>query len=179
MKKVDIFVYDFPCEDKTKLKYWSSSLTKKALLEFTGKEPVLLKRENGKPYCLEGPFFNVSHSFDCFVIAISWQLELGIDLEKRRDNVNTDLIKKRFFTEDEFKCDFFDVWCQKEALLKYLGKGIFMKDLKNCLQQNKDLILTRLNIKNSFSCFLCTKEEPLIEVHYLENSTLALNLQCL
>lgn len=94
----------------------------------------IIKSEKGKPYLknISNLFFNISHSGNWVVVAIS-DKEIGIDVEKiKRINIR---IAERFFSnsENEFlkglkgaekdKC-FFDLWTLKESYLKLLGKGL-------------------------------------------------------
>lgn len=85
---------------------------------------------HGKPYFENLPdfYFNISHSGDLTVIAISDQ-NIGIDIEKLR-NINLRVAKR--FCEDEYTyitknvspTAFFEIWTKKEAYLKYLGEGL-------------------------------------------------------
>jgi 4'-phosphopantetheinyl transferase len=92
------------------------------------------RKEKGKPVLkhLPGYHFNVSHSGDWVVTAIS-DREVGIDVERLRDPQYR--IAERFFSEEELgmlnslegadkaSC-FFDLWTLKESYLKLLGKGL-------------------------------------------------------
>jgi 4'-phosphopantetheinyl transferase len=97
------------------------------------KEINIYKGEQGKPYLADyANYFNVSHSGDWVVLAISDQ-EVGIDIEKIR---KVDFrIAERYFSEEEknklFKLEgdkktkyFLDLWTLKESYLKLLGKGL-------------------------------------------------------
>ena len=80
----------------------------------------LLKKELGKPYFENGPFFNVSHSGKYIVMAIS-ENEVGIDIEENVEKDMSSLI--RIFNEAEAKmikehADFYYLWCAKESLIK-------------------------------------------------------------
>lgn len=90
--------------------------------------------EKGKPM-LKGSldkFFNISHSGDWVVCAIS-DKEVGIDIELlKRARLN---IANRFFTSNEISLlntlkgkvqdkQFFTLWTAKESYLKYLGTGL-------------------------------------------------------
>ncbi|MBI9100685.1 MAG: 4'-phosphopantetheinyl transferase superfamily protein [Spirochaetaceae bacterium] len=76
--------------------------------------------------------FNVSHSGDYGIIAVTEDRQVGIDIEKWKDMNDQDLIIKSQFSDDEYKiysastdktkC-FFDIWVQKEALIKASGLG--------------------------------------------------------
>lgn len=81
--------------------------------------------EHGKPIS-ENKFFNVSHSHG-YVVFVLDNAPIGIDIEQIR-NINQNLID--FVSNDEEKkyihddTSFFELWTNKEALVKALGTGI-------------------------------------------------------
>jgi 4'-phosphopantetheinyl transferase len=96
---------------------------------------------HGKP-SLAGRFadsdlrFNVSHSDDVAVYALSRGREIGIDVEAVRAVPDADDIAARFFSRRENEayrtldpCDrplgFFNCWTRKEAFIKALGDGLY------------------------------------------------------
>lgn len=131
-EQIEQFHFDI---DK-KLSLYSEILTRIIIcktLNIYNNEIIFQKNQYGKPY-LSGHtdfHFNVSHTRDAVVIAISNQL-VGVDIEKIR--TNNMKIAKRFFTESEVayitktEVDtdkrFYEVWTKKEAYIKYLGKGL-------------------------------------------------------
>jgi len=95
---------------------------------------------HGKP-SLAGPFvdsdlrFNVSHSDDVAVYAVSRGREIGIDVEAVRMIPDADEIAARFFSRREAESylaldpgdkpmGFFNCWTRKEAFIKALGDGL-------------------------------------------------------
>lgn len=79
-------------------------------------------------------YFNVSHSGDCIVIAIS-TTRVGIDIEHISQPISTSTIGKRYFSdrENEYlnsrspelqKREFFKIWVTKEAYTKAIGFGV-------------------------------------------------------
>ena len=79
--------------------------------------------------------FNVSHSSELALIAVSWGRELGVDLERVRPIGEADRIVASFFSpgeQIEFTAIADDVkpqaflrgWTRKEAILKGLGIGL-------------------------------------------------------
>lgn len=99
--------------------------------------------ENGKPFLPESDIcFNLSHSRDRLLIAVTAGREVGIDIEFRRGGINMAAIAGRWFSaaEQEFfqtllalsgvegekpEIGFFDIWSKKEAFVKAQGLGIF------------------------------------------------------
>ena len=86
-------------------------------------------------------YFNVSHSAELGLIAVSDLPCLGVDIEKHRTRIDCVKLAKRFFSENEQisflkladsqKTEgFFYGWTRKEALIKALGLGLAMP-LKN------------------------------------------------
>lgn len=79
--------------------------------------------------------FNVSHSFDLTLIAMTRGRRIGIDLERIRPIPEIEAIVRDFFTtteqadwrslpEDERLITFLQGWTRKEALLKAIGVGL-------------------------------------------------------
>lgn len=78
--------------------------------------------------------FNLSHSADIAVCAISVHHELGIDIEQMAAKCK-DGLAKRFFSQSEYNLissaspatrvsTFYQIWVRKEAILKATGKGL-------------------------------------------------------
>lgn len=95
--------------------------------------------KNGKPYAvLDGTqvpiSFNLSHSGNFGLIALSPSRSVGIDVEERRDRIDLDGVARQVFAATERdalarldrveKRDlFFRLWTLKEALIKAKGTG--------------------------------------------------------
>ena len=78
--------------------------------------------------------FNLAHSADIALIAITKQHAIGVDIEKIKDK-DIMAIAKRFFSPPEITAlqqlpvleqlpAFFRLWTRKEALVKAIGKGL-------------------------------------------------------
>ena len=97
--------------------------------------------QHGKPSlvglrgAVEKVRFNLAHSHDSALIAVARNREVGIDLERIRDNVGSLQLAERFFSPSEFerlrhlpsdqaKRLFFTLWTSKEAYLKARGTGL-------------------------------------------------------
>ncbi|MFA5688964.1 MAG: 4'-phosphopantetheinyl transferase superfamily protein [Kiritimatiellales bacterium] len=97
----------------------------------------LIKSPQGKPLLMNGELnFNVSHSRDRMLIAVTAGRAVGIDIEFRREQMNVQEIAERWFTPAEQKffaenspAVFFDLWAKKEAYAKARSTGIF-RELK-------------------------------------------------
>jgi 4'-phosphopantetheinyl transferase len=117
-------------------------LLRETLAEELGLDPGGLRFEyaaRGKPSLAAGQGaglrFNLSHSEDRLLIAIGRELELGVDIERVRDDIEHDAIARRFFSEAERAAllaqpvasraaAFFVIWTRKEAYIKLLGGGL-------------------------------------------------------
>lgn len=95
------------------------------------------RTDTGKPVVAEGIHFNVSHSGDLILLALSEERAVGVDVERRREVPRVDAMTLRWFTQEERKDvarlrgagasesdAFLRVWSLKEARLKALGVGI-------------------------------------------------------
>ncbi len=88
-----------------------------------------------KPYCESEIQFNLSHSHDMAVYALTLGRAIGVDLEHIRPIPDLDQLVKRFFSTQEAQAfeqtdpelkplAFFRGWTQKEAYLKAIGTGL-------------------------------------------------------
>lgn len=98
--------------------------------------------KHGKPYLVNQPIqFNVSHSHDMAVYALTMRHEIGIDIEKVENHFKMD-IAERFFNKEEFlelmhlpeverPQAFYRMWAHKEAIIKLLGLGLYANISEN------------------------------------------------
>jgi 4'-phosphopantetheinyl transferase len=129
--------------DKDRLMYvLCRGILREILGGITGGAPEKLSfalQNNGKPFldtAVNPPlYFNVSHSEDAFLIGISRETELGVDIEKIRERKKMDDVISRFADRDVTqrytsfrgpgKIEYFYRWfTAKEAQGKALGIGI-------------------------------------------------------
>jgi len=116
-------------------------LLRRVLADCLNTEPSGLRfnrNAQGKPFLEDGKLdFNVSHSRDRLLIAVTAGRAVGVDIEFRRSGLNMKSIAKRWFAPEEqefFQAlekqeeGFFGIWAKKEAYVKALGVGIY-KDL--------------------------------------------------
>ena len=146
-----------------------------------------LENASGKPSLADPKAswlqFNLSHSHDLCLLAVAQGMELGVDLERIREEMDIDAIAHRFFAEEEVaflnqaaaserNAAFFALWTGKEALLKACGAGL-AQGLKHCaldvanLDQNQfcsikgsDCCLQPLKLEKEFAAALATTSPP-------------------
>jgi 4'-phosphopantetheinyl transferase len=93
--------------------------------------------DHGKPELADGPDlrFNLSHSGDCALVAVTWGRRVGVDIEQHRDDLECMALARTFFSRQEIReleqvCAserrraFFDCWTRKEAYVKAVGLGL-------------------------------------------------------
>jgi len=79
--------------------------------------------------------FNLSHSHDLGVLAVTRQARIGVDIEHLRDGPRVDALARRFFAaseadaiaalpKQERMAAFFRTWVRKEAYLKAVDAGV-------------------------------------------------------
>lgn len=116
------------------------SLVRVVLGTRLGIDPARLRvnrTDTGKPVLTEGIHFNVSHSGDLILLAISDTRAVGVDVERRREVDRVAALVSRWLSDAERRdfdrlCErgasssdaFLRVWSLKEARLKALGVGI-------------------------------------------------------
>lgn len=97
--------------------------------------------EYGKPYFADaktsqGLRFNLSHSNQLALIAITRDREVGVDIEYMRSDFVTDEVATHFFSNSEVQAfcavapelktqSFFNCWTRKEAYIKARGEGLY------------------------------------------------------
>jgi|CXWL01.1.fsa_nt_gi 4'-phosphopantetheinyl transferase len=99
------------------------------------------RSEGGKPFVRKerrsesAITFNLSHAHGRALIAISKGLEVGVDLERIRSEVEVEKLSQRYFapsehatimrlTQEQRAAKFFRLWVAKEAVLKAQGVGL-------------------------------------------------------
>ena len=96
------------------------------------------KAERGKPSARDLPVrFNVSHSGRVALIAVSRDLEIGVDVEQVWQDDDPYRLADRYFSANELAAltglpeaarteAFFWIWTRKEAYIKARGDGLFL-----------------------------------------------------
>jgi len=115
------------------------------LLNLTPEKIRIDKTEFGKPYLVDHPewVFNLSHSGSAFLIAITNQCQLGVDIELCKPRADFSSLVKKCFAEQERDywqqlpdnqkiAEFYRFWTRKEAFVKATGRGLAL-GLKQCV----------------------------------------------
>lgn len=117
----------------------SRGLLRQTLANYANCQPRDLQFEigpHGKPFLLNRKlFFNLSHSNDSLLLAVSDMQEIGVDIESVRARDGLSGIAERSFSPselaywrglplDEQVPVFFRLWTIKEAFVKAVGRGI-------------------------------------------------------
>lgn len=113
-------------------------LTRKVLARYAGCGPRDLRlgaSQFGKPFIESSLLrFNLSHSENLMLLAVTHRREVGVDIEAIRENVPSEFLAEHYFTpEDQWAlrvcpsaervAKFFEIWTRTEAKLKAEGTG--------------------------------------------------------
>lgn len=135
------------CLDKRDIHIWccsrnriasSDEFKRRVLSHYAGHEPGAWQfglGDQGKPHLLDTSLaldFNVSHSGDWLVCAVTAGTPVGVDVEECKPTRDVMTLARRFFREEEVaamaacgdgaQCDlFYDLWTLKEAAVKARG----------------------------------------------------------
>jgi 4'-phosphopantetheinyl transferase len=165
---------------------------------------IFEKSEYGKPFLREKTInFNISHTDGLTIVVFSSKFNIGVDVEKIRENIKFKQIAKRYFSAVEIEIfssipselqnsTFFHIWTLKEAYIKTEGEGLqiplnsFSMDFQSekpkisfkSSSENPELYkFYKLNISNSHKCSLCIKTESSKENFNLKIHSFPLNIE--
>lgn len=126
-------------------------------------------------------YFNISHSAEIVVCAITDKVEIGVDIEKiyeidlnnfRRNMTNGEW-NKVMLSNNRYEA-FFDYWTQKEAAIKTNGRGLSIK-LKSFeitenlgFVKNKRIYLDEIRIDKKYKCYVAYKMPIKLRVKSIE-----------
>jgi 4'-phosphopantetheinyl transferase len=124
----------------------------------------------GKPYVPGGPFFNLSHSGNYVILALSEVSPLGIDIEKQREDDYLALAEQvfhlkemEFFLKTPGKELFFTLWTLKESYIKMTGLGFSLDSRRFSvlpwLDSREPPFFHTLTFIPGYSIALCTGEK--------------------
>lgn len=133
IEKNDVHLWLFHFERKMN----SLELAKTVLQHYLPDELISFEKgEHGKPYLNNHPLqFNFSHSGDYFLMGVTKDRPIGVDIERLRDNKDFLAIAERFFAKSEYDAlaalpveqqqdAFYRCWVLKEAYIKATGFGL-------------------------------------------------------
>lgn len=124
-----------------------------------------------RPYINSKIDFNISHSGDYVVVAISKDTRVGIDLEKIRE-IDISAFQKYLGEHEWHKLQntqdqitlFFEYWTKKESIIKADGRGLFASIKNIRLQDNigtldqKQWHLKQINLDPHYKCYLSSEK---------------------
>ncbi len=127
--------------------------------------------EFGKPFIEGWPEFNISHSGDIVVLALTQHHAIGIDIEKICPVDKDDFVKElpeiiSFYENhetDQANHLFFECWTKKEAVLKGVGKGLLVPLKEVVLNGDQAIIdnsiwfVKKLQIDDGYCCHVATQ----------------------
>jgi 4'-phosphopantetheinyl transferase len=146
---------------RTILSFYTNMAAEKIIFSYTDKQKPFLDHQSLQ--------FNVSHSEDMIIIALTLNHDIGIDIEK----VNPDYkesVAQRFFSPSENAtllnlipekraAFFYRIWASREALVKATGKGISSFDsAKELSIDNQEWSLHPLEISPDFQAAVATNQ---------------------
>jgi 4'-phosphopantetheinyl transferase len=125
-----------------------------------------------KPYFVNnGIHFNISHSGEVAICALTHLGDVGIDIEKTEATKVLDFKSQMTSNEWELvneskdsKLSFFNYWTQKEAVIKAHGNGLSIPLKSFEVQNNRTVIgsdnffLKEIIIKDDYCCHLALKK---------------------
>lgn len=133
----------FLCEADRRRFVIARAAMRRILGRYCGSTPrqlVFSHGPKGKPKLCGVPHpcnvkFNLSHSLDAAILAVTLGLEIGADIESTRSDFPVEEIAAHFFSRDEIEAlrtvtarerteAFFSCWTRKEAYVKALGEGL-------------------------------------------------------
>lgn len=133
-----------------------------------------------RPYFEGGPNFNISHSGNYILCAISGNSVIGIDIEEVKP-IDIHEFKREFAIEEikgmmtakDTLHSFYRLWTQKEAFLKAIGKGLYVElnkvhILNHTIEwEDNSWFLQDLNIADGYLASVCYNT-PTTELHLRE-----------
>jgi len=110
------------------------------LADYLNEDPASIrigKSEHGKPYLIDQPqlAFNLSHSGSYLVLALGWDCQLGIDVERCKNRTTLAELVHKCLADEEAAYwhalpeamkmrEFYRFWTRKEAFVKATGRGL-------------------------------------------------------
>ncbi len=124
-----VHLYLFDLNEQPKTPFWQEKLALILKENYGLSDQVIIKDLGGKPRLKSGEmYFNVSHSRNTLVIAVS-NTEVGVDIEFF-DRPISERVKSYCLSVDEQEravcenIEFLKIWTAKESYLKLYGTGL-------------------------------------------------------
>lgn len=128
--------------------------------------------KNGKPYFLGlEKYCSVSHSHNIVAVGISKQC-IGVDVQYQK-KINIAVMNRYFCSSEQNYVGnhlkhFYQIWCGKEALVKYLGIRLaeVIKDIEVTIRghhfaavyKGKRYPLTEVNLQDDYEMMICHRD---------------------
>lgn len=160
----------------------AKSILRKVLslyLKMPAEEIIFHTNAHGKPFVENSTIqFNVSHSEDLAVFAVTSQQAIGVDIEKIETQFD-EQVAKRFFSEQEYTHlitrklaeqakTFYALWSMKEAVIKLKGEGLYRPlSSFSVTEENPDYLLKIFYVDPHFAAAFAA-EKAISELHFFE-----------
>lgn len=179
LKRADKFHYKIDRKRYTVTKAFLKIILSK-ILSVNPVEIRFALNAHGKPKLIKPAdvHFNISHSGNMGMIAVTDVAAIGVDVERYRERMTAGKAAKRFFSEkevadflelpeDQKLKGFFNCWTRKEAFIKALGLGLAMplRDFDVTLKPGEKVKLTDIRKINETATDWTLKPIPL-EIEY-------------
>lgn len=127
-----------------------------------------------RPFFKDNIFFNISHSGNCVICAISRDFELGIDVEEIRPIIINDFNSQfnaaelnTIYTSEDRLFAFYNLWTKKEAVIKADGRGmsvplknIIFKNSGEALLNERQWHVKQIDLDNMYCIHLASAASP-------------------
>jgi len=149
-------------------------------LKLNPQKIVFKKNRFGKPYLQDSNLsFNISHTYNSFLIGYYQGGKIGVDLENLSGDEDVPSLVDYAFSDAEteycrnaveLSVRFLELWTLKEAFLKYSGIGLtdFLKSINVYGSEQNELLSNKLN----YSTFIGPNNET-CSVVYSNNQSLS------
>ena len=134
------------------------------MLECGFSDLVFEQNENGRPFLINSSNidFNISHSNDYIILAISFDSKVGIDIEIISKKISILGIAEKYFStqeyhwlsslpKDKLTYWFYKIWTYKESCLKLTGEDMFV-GLKKFIFSVDNYCKSGIQYKQEKSC---------------------------
>lgn len=145
--------------------------------------------EYGRPYINHCVDFNISHSGDIVIAAITTLGSIGIDIEQVIE-ININDVRYTLSVDQYLQVSndqtpptmFYKIWTMKESVVKLMGSGIgiplqhISSDFITAHFENRKFFVTELKIADNYSCFIST-DYPVSEYTLCEKNIDSLKIK--